>query len=1262
MSTRFRLFRILLPLLALWLASCELSSQSGGTSDDTHSSISVSGRVLTQESKPLSAVVVHLRKANLSDTTDGEGKFSLVGDTLPASNSATSSLDTLDYLRDGILVHSAPVHAWIETMPDVYLVQRDISGALSEIPSPSTNVVAKIWNSRGQSISIDLDLNTTTKRFSGFAWFRSTGGLDSFKIQIRATDAKGRPTGQSQELSFTSRAGDLQIPDFDPNDLLPRITFTVPPTGKRGATIVLHAEVKNLTDWGIQYEWSIGSGSWKKGRTDTAFAIPDNASDLLAVRVRAIRSDSLATTDSVALRIVDSPAAARRNARPLIADSNPLSGAIRDGQVDWFKFPVDSGATYSAQQGCPRDPCPVARTLKAYWGASNELVLSSTGGQLRFTAAKTDSVYLSFEGKSIVDGVTSTSFGYWDSANYSLSLSIGDITPPQTTTTRAAARALPLDGQSLTGTLRVKQIDWFKFAADSGRTYGIQQSCPQSPCPEARTLKAQWKPASAFFDSSASGLLRFTAAKTDSVYVSFEGKATIDGITSTSFGYWDSVNYALALVDEYALSIKDRNDAILMVNDGVVRTWDLKKDRSLWYRFHVDSGTSYRIDKSCPVPLCPEFTTFRFFLDSAAAPFLTSTTAPAGFTASRSATAYVQVEGTATENGNVHTSFSYWTSLHLSLSLNSYNPDVLANATTIPTDGSIVQGNLAKTEIAWYKFQAKGNTAYRIQKSCNTPSCLMGTKITLVSYPSMEVIAYSSSGLLNYTTKASGDFLVKLQGATVDDAGPYTLWAVEYDNTMARSMATAIPIAPGATSKPRLARESRTHILNDVYFIEYDTTWYTFHGDSGSSYKFTHPDLETLGYRASFWNTDSIPVATSLTQFGSTEETFACTKTGTYFYRIYTYPWPWDSPYMAYSARLETSSHLPFWLTGVDDYEPDSTMQTASLLKPDSAAVHHTLPAHDVDWTRIHVDSGKVYLISLEKQLRPYTFSLYAADSTLLQFQMPPRGWLATSYHARTTTDIFLRISALDDSLVYDLRVWSPTNDSYESDDTLETAKPILTDGSIQHRILNGTYDYIKFHADSGKRYLINLHVTNSNTGMAYELLASKTDTTSIGWGHYQSFVSRCDQDVFLGVDPKKSYTSERPILTTTYYEASVNLDPIDTFETDNSLSTAKPHPTDGTIAHHNLTFSDNDWISFEVDSAASYSIKIDNPQSASIAASLYNSDSSQIGSKLEGTDTTFAMQVNARRKTTYYLNLTTNYYYSGPTVQYAVTITRSRP
>jgi len=939
------------------------------------------------------------------------------------------------------------------------------------------------------------------------------------------------------------------------------------------------------------------------------------------------------TTNSSPSQSVD-PAIARGQAQTLTIGATQ-TGSLRKGEVDWFKFAVDSGRTYSLQQSCPQDPCPEARTLKAQWKSASALFDSSASGLLRFTAAKTDSVYVSFEGQATSNGTVSTSFGYWDSVNYALELM--DHRPAEpSTSTRTNARLMPLDGSAVRNSMKSGETSWYKFPVAAQGVYEIQLAGDPTNHhgPGRLFFKAFLGNSAIPFDSTKEAFLRLKPATSDTVFLAFQGDDF----------YWDSVHYTLSVKENIVPSSDTVSGDNLTPSTGpkawiATSTSTVKAGGTLGVHL-ADSvaGASIvkrRIGAPWNVDVSGKDTSLTFPSDSGTIPVWYCVTDNRG----DSACTYVLIKVKA-------------------------SPDTIAvaSAHTLLTDGTIAQGNLSKTETTWYKFQSNGNALYRIQESCNTPTCLMGNKITLIAYPSGDVLSSSTSGVLYYTTKAPGVILIKFQGATDNDAGPYTLWALEYDNTKAETMATAIDIEPGTTRKPRLAHQ----YPRDAFNWSFDITWFRFHADSGKTYRFTHPDRELYYQRASFWTIDSVLVPSAMANYGPTEEAFACTKTGTYFVRFA--PWPTNPDGSTYSVRLQATDHLPYWFTRVDDFEPDSTMHTASALKPDSSAMHHTLPPKDVDWTRIPVDSGKVYLIGIREALRPYTFSLYAADSTLLQFQMTngnsfypsiKGGRLAMSYLAEKTTDIYVRISSLGDSLEYDLRAWTPAQDSFEADDAPAAAKELSTDGSIQHRLLTGTFDHIKFHADSGKTYWVNLHVTNSSTVMGYTIFHSGQEISPERWGQYR-FLSDRNQDVVIAVNPNISYTDEPPLLTTTRYDASVTIETADSYESDNTRSTAKSQTTDGAIARHNLTTSDVDWISFEVDSGATYSVNISNPEAASIRAGLYTADSSLIGNAVEGTASTLTLQATARRKTTYNLQVTSPWY-SGPPVKYDVTIQSSK-
>jgi hypothetical protein len=321
-----RTIKALLTALAAWsLWSCDKTTSATGTSDDTHSSVSITGRVFTEESKPLGAVIVHLRHAGLTDTTNGDGAFSIKG-AIPAAARAFAAVDTLDYLRDGTVVYSVGVGAWVDTLPDLFLVQRNISGSITAGSIPVASTVATLWNAKGDSIPLGLEWNTVSQNYSGFAWFRYTGGLDSFHVQVEAMDSAGRLLGKSVKLAFTSRAGDILLPTFSAGNALPGIILSGPLSLVRGDTARLRAVVTNSAVLSLAYQWRIGVGPWATSRTDTLLQVPNNLpGPNLTIHFRATRSDGIVGEDSLRIPVTGTPPKA---AISTLTDSVGYSRAI----------------------------------------------------------------------------------------------------------------------------------------------------------------------------------------------------------------------------------------------------------------------------------------------------------------------------------------------------------------------------------------------------------------------------------------------------------------------------------------------------------------------------------------------------------------------------------------------------------------------------------------------------------------------------------------------------------------------------------------------------------------------------------------------------------------------------------------------------------------------------------------------------------------------------------------------------------------------
>jgi len=300
----------------LLVSSCDQREQIvAGGSDETHSSVvDIQGRVLTKDARPFGNVIVRLRGLGLLDTTDSDGRFRFRRDSLPVAARAASAVDTVDYLRDGQSILSAPVPAWVSTLPDVMLVQRDLSGSLEGDLSRVARVVAVLNLPDDPPQEIDLELIPATRQYSGFAYFRYVGGLDTFAIHAEALDDSGRMVGRSGALVFTSRAGDIRLPPFGAANAVPRVAITAPPSAARRAAVPLHIAASDSFGRVRTLEWCLDGRNWVaatlKGigsyAADTSVMVPADAKGSWIARARVTDKEGLRVEDSV--RIAVSPA------------------------------------------------------------------------------------------------------------------------------------------------------------------------------------------------------------------------------------------------------------------------------------------------------------------------------------------------------------------------------------------------------------------------------------------------------------------------------------------------------------------------------------------------------------------------------------------------------------------------------------------------------------------------------------------------------------------------------------------------------------------------------------------------------------------------------------------------------------------------------------------------------------------------------------------------------------------------------------------
>lgn len=320
-------------LLSL-LQACDLSNQvSDGGGDETHSSIDIQGVVLTGRSTPFAGIVVKLRTAGLSDTTDAQGAYAIRADRAFAASRSLAAVDTLDFYREGRIVHSELLDTWVEHVPDVILVQRDVSGRLTGNVEAVKAVRAVFGGRRADTLA--LEWNPILGSYSGFAYFQWSAGVDSYQVRIEARDSLGRLVGRSVEIPFTSRAGDLDVPSFDAGNARPRLVLSGPDSAQSREVLGITAVGSDVFGRTLLVRWPD-----QGNKVLATHVMPSGMDSVWVVHAEVADFQGLVTKDSLVIRRKRSPPTASVTAvvtgdsvRIHVAASDVNGGAIREKRV-----------------------------------------------------------------------------------------------------------------------------------------------------------------------------------------------------------------------------------------------------------------------------------------------------------------------------------------------------------------------------------------------------------------------------------------------------------------------------------------------------------------------------------------------------------------------------------------------------------------------------------------------------------------------------------------------------------------------------------------------------------------------------------------------------------------------------------------------------------------------------------------------------------------------------------------------------------------
>jgi len=206
-------------LAALTLAAC-MSLAGGSSSTETGEQVALNGRVTGGAGEGLAGVIVSLQGSTLADTTDITGSFALHG-----RRPVTTDASVLRFVLGGQTIAQTTVTTLRGTLPDVVVVQRGFSGGFTGQATGIARVEGVVTGdgiAPGDSITATFFFNPLAGNYSGFVWFPPpTTTVRHYIVRVHVYDSEGLLTGRSVDVPFTSQAGNVVIPDFNPANLSP---------------------------------------------------------------------------------------------------------------------------------------------------------------------------------------------------------------------------------------------------------------------------------------------------------------------------------------------------------------------------------------------------------------------------------------------------------------------------------------------------------------------------------------------------------------------------------------------------------------------------------------------------------------------------------------------------------------------------------------------------------------------------------------------------------------------------------------------------------------------------------------------------------------------------------------------------------------------------------------------------------------------------------------------------------------------------------
>ncbi len=214
---------------------------------------------------------------------------------LSKSTQSSEAKDTLVFTKQGQVITRLEVTDYVDTLSDLFIVQRIIEGEVYDSDREIGKIRALISGGNipeSSPLETQLQYFPESLQYSGFIYTVYLSQQMDHTIYIQAFDTLDHFIGRSDDVTFGNSGSTISVPAFDPTNALPSIELNDTSLSINDS-VMLSPHVSDTFEGTIDnYSWKCGNGSWfAVDGGDTAVTAPSTAQTWVC-SLRVIDDDS----------------------------------------------------------------------------------------------------------------------------------------------------------------------------------------------------------------------------------------------------------------------------------------------------------------------------------------------------------------------------------------------------------------------------------------------------------------------------------------------------------------------------------------------------------------------------------------------------------------------------------------------------------------------------------------------------------------------------------------------------------------------------------------------------------------------------------------------------------------------------------------------------------------------------------------------------------------------------------------------------------